>query len=244
VVVREERVEQAARLCVWSVPGPCQMTNSPISLSPAVASLKPPSSCAAHRADPVPEHERLFRIFKDDAVHMNVDNTNNKALAQQELAKISGQLRYLRSLARTTTDASAAAAALGTTLGAAMAGARGGGGAGEDGAGAAASRVEGLCPVCQEEYGQQTDIAVMTCGHMLCARCMAKLEDHIHASTAIHNVRALHPGVRKTDRDGWTLLTRWFLLLNSGQVGGPSTLSTPNSLCSYLPPESELSSQA
>jgi hypothetical protein len=90
--------------------------------------------------------------------------------------------------------AAAAAAAAGTTLGAAMAGARGGGGVGEDGAGAAASRVEGLCPVCQEEYGQQTDLAVMPCGHMLCARCMVAMEGHLTVSTAMQHVRALHPG--------------------------------------------------
>jgi hypothetical protein len=60
-----------------------------------------------HRADPVPEHERLFRIFEDDAVPMNVDNTVNKVNAQQELAHLTGQLRYLRSLARTTTPTTA-----------------------------------------------------------------------------------------------------------------------------------------
>lgn len=59
------------------------------------------------RADPVPEHERLFRIFEDDAVPMNVENTVNKAQAQQELAHLTGQLRYLRSLARSTTPTTA-----------------------------------------------------------------------------------------------------------------------------------------
>lgn len=91
-------------------------------------------------------------------------------------------------------SAAAAAAAAGTTLGAAITGARGGGGAGEDGVGVAASRVEGLCPVCQEEYGQQADLAVMPCGHMLCARCMVAMEDHISVSTAMQHVRALDLG--------------------------------------------------
>lgn len=58
--------------------------------------------------------------------------------------------------------------------GAAMAGARGDGGAGAgEGEGAAAGEVEGLCPVCQEEY--DTDLAVMPCGHMVRARSASHL---------------------------------------------------------------------
>jgi len=138
------------------------------------------------RASPPPPHppRAPHQLHEDEVVVRNHELSGDRLLAEEELNRKMGTLRYLRQLrlARERAEARAAAAA-------AAAAAAGGGGGGTDDAAGGTSGTAGEqvqtppaapaapdpcpCPVCHEEIAAAC--AVMPCGHQLCCGCTEAL---------------------------------------------------------------------
>ena len=199
--------------------------------------------------DPVVAHERLFRLFQHEVVPMSVDNTVKKQLAEQALTHCKGQLRYLKGLAaararakregvgegvsgapQTPLESEAAEGGgvssedTGDPPPQGKAEGRDGGGRAEAGAGGSGEQalgaVEGVCPVCQEGFPLGLDVAVMPCGHAVCARCMVRLEERIPSSTANHLRRVKCPTCRLRVHVGDIALARGGTPSLEGREGG------------------------
>ncbi|GBF99704.1 hypothetical protein Rsub_12416 [Raphidocelis subcapitata] len=118
----------------------------------------------------VAPHEAVYKLHEAELVPRNHELSGDRLLAEEELRRKLGTLRYLRQLrlARERSEARAAAAA-------AAAAAEGGGEAptGAPAPAAAPAPEPCPCPVCHEEIGAAC--AVLPCAHSVCCGCAEAL---------------------------------------------------------------------
>lgn len=113
----------------------------------------------------------------------NHELSGDRLLAEDELRRKIGTLRYLRQLRLARERAQARAAAAAAAAGEAGGGGGGGGSkdAGSGGVAAPAPGHDEPCPVCHDAIGSSS--AVLPCGHQLCVACTDALTARLPAGT-------------------------------------------------------------
>ncbi|KAK9844148.1 hypothetical protein WJX81_006007 [Elliptochloris bilobata] len=120
----------------------------------------------------VKPHEAHFKLHAEEVPVKNKELTTERIMAEADLKKQLGTLRYLQGLNAARQRVAAAE--------------KGGEGAGEV--------VVELCPVCQEALG--AELAMLPCGHQLCVRCQMALIDRLSSNLPRSQRRVLCPTCR------------------------------------------------
>lgn len=129
-------------------------------------------------------HEQMFKLHEAEIPVKNQELTTDKAVAEAELRKALGTLRYLEGL-KAARPRQRQQAQREQREGAALVPKPDEGG----GSGSGVEAEEVCCPVCQEALG--SELVMLGCGHQLCMRCSLALVDRIpkHTPQVMQRIR-------------------------------------------------------